>query len=174
MLLQFLAYAQQLDFKADLLGDTSYRIVHFLKSQNPAVKFTSYYKLKKAKLFFEEFQNASFLTSFSSTKFQRLVGIPKIKILKYKKLKCFMATILLVEDLFRRKISKDEFHVAFEILKNYCSVSIRKTFFIKEFLASYRIFNMKRTFIQLVKLFEEHHLIEPNYQIISNGSHHSV
>ena len=85
----------------------------------------------------------------------------------------------LLPDLFRRKISKDEFDVAFEVLKNYGSVSIRKTFFIKEFLASYRISNqritnMKRTFIQLVKLFEEHHLIEPNYQIISNGYHNFV
>jgi len=47
MLLQFLTYAQQLDFKTDFLGDTSYRMVHFwidhfLKFQNPAVKSTSY------------------------------------------------------------------------------------------------------------------------------------
>ena len=97
-----------------------------------------------------------------------------------------MATIWLVEDLFhykypfllpdlfRRKISKDEFDVAFEVLTIYSSVSIEKKFFIKEFLTSYRISNqritnMKRTFIQLVKLFEEHHLIESNYKIISDG-----
>jgi hypothetical protein len=191
MLLQFLTYAQQLDFKIDFLGDTSYRTVHFridhfLKFQNPTLKSTSYYKLKKARLFFEELQNATFLTSFSSTQFQRLVAIPKVKIIKSKKLKCWMANIWLVEDLFhykypfllpdlfRRKISKDEFDVAFEVMKTYSSVSIQKTFFIKEFLASYRISNkritnMKRTFIQLVKLFEEHSLIESNYKIISDG-----
>ena len=61
MLLQFLTYAQQLDFKIDFLGDTSYRTVHFridhfLKFQNPTLKSTSYYKLKKARLFFEELQ----------------------------------------------------------------------------------------------------------------------
>lgn len=65
----------------------------------------------------------------------------------------------LLPDLFRRKISKDEFAVAFEVLKTYSSVSIQKKFFIKEFLACSRISNhhintMKRTFIQLVKLFE--------------------
>jgi len=80
MLLQFLTYAQQLNFKTDFLGDTPYRMVnfridHFLKFQNPTVKSTSYYKLQKARLFFEELQNATFLTSFSSTKFQRLVGV---------------------------------------------------------------------------------------------------
>lgn len=102
-----------------------------------------------------------------------------------------MATIWLVEDLFhysypfllpdlfRRKISKDEFDVTFEVLRNYVSVPIEKKFFIKEFLAFYRISNqritnMKRTFIQLVKLFQEHHLIEPDYKIISDGYHHSV
>jgi hypothetical protein len=99
-----------------------------------------------------------------------------------------MATIWLVEDLFhqkylfllpdlfRRKISKDEFDVAFKVLKNYVSVIIRKTFFYKTSyrISNQRITNMKRTFIQLVKLFEEHHLIEPNYQIISNRYHYSV
>jgi len=196
MLLQFLTYAQPLDFKTDFLGDTPYRMVnfridHFLKFQNPTVKSTSYYKLKKARLFFEELQNGTFLISFSNIKFQRLVGIPKVKIIKSKKLKCWMATIWLVEDLFhykypfllpdlfRRKISKDEFDVTFEVLKNYGSVSIEKKFFIKEFLASYsisnqRITNMKRTFLQLVKVFEEHDLIESNYKIISDGYHHSV
>ena len=80
----------------------------------------------------------------------------------------------LLPDLFRRKISKDEFDVAFEVMKTYSSVSIQKKFFIKKFLASYRISNqritnMKRTFVQLVKLFEEHSLIESNYTIISDG-----
>ena len=196
MLLQFLTYAQQLDFKIDFLGDTPYRMVHFridhfLKFQNPNVKSTSYYKLKKARLFFEELQNGTFLTSFSNTKFQRLVGIPKVSLLKSKKLKCWMAKIWLVEDLFhyrypfllpdlfRGRISKDQFNVTFEVLKNYASVPIEKKFFIKEFLASYRISNqrinnMKRTFIQLVKVFEEHHLIEPHYKIIYDGYYHSV
>jgi hypothetical protein len=79
MLLQFLTYAQQLDFKIDFLGDTPYRMVnfridHFLKFQNPTVKSTSHYKLKTARLFFEELQNETFLVSFSNTEFQRLVG----------------------------------------------------------------------------------------------------
>ena len=191
MLLQFLTYAQQLNFKTDFLVDTSYRMIHFridhfLKFQNPAGKSTSYYKLKKARLFFEELQNATFLTSFSSTQFQRVVGIPKVNIIKSKKLKSWMATIWLVEDLFhykypfllpdlfRHKISKDEFDVAFEVSTIYSSVSIQKKFFIKEFRTSYRISNqrittMKRTFLQLVKLFEEYYLIESNYKIISDG-----
>ena len=54
--------------------------------------------------------------------------MPKVKILKFK---CWMAEIWLVEDLFRykypfllpdlfrRKISKDEFDVTFKVLKIY-------------------------------------------------------
>jgi hypothetical protein len=196
MLLQFLTYAQQLDFKTDFLGDTPYRtfhfrIDHFLKFQNPTVKSTNYYKLKKVKLFFEELQNGTFLTSFSNTKFQRLVGVPKVNIFKSKKFKWWVAEIWLVEDLFhykypfllpdlfRRKISRDEFDVTFEVLKTYSSVNIEKEFFIKEFLASYRISNqritnIKTNFIKLIKVFEEHDLIEPNYKIISEGYYHSV
>ena len=56
------------------------------------------------------------------------------KIIKSKKLKCWMANIWLVEDLFhykypflltdlfRRKISKDEFDVAFEVIIPYLKV----------------------------------------------------
>jgi len=85
----------------------------------------------------------------------------------------------LLPDLFRRKISKDEFDATFEVLKTYSSVNIEKEFFIKKFLASYRISNqritnIKRNFIQLVKVFEEYDLIEPNYKIISEGYYHSV
>lgn len=94
-----------------------------------------------------------------------------------------MATIWLVEDLFyykypfllpdlfRLKISKDKFNVVFKVLTIYSSVSIEKKFFIKEFLTFYRISNqritnMKRTFIQFIKLFEEYYLIKSNYKII--------
>jgi hypothetical protein len=87
----------------------------------------------------------------------------------------------LLPDLFRRKISKDEFDVTFEVLKIYSSVNIEKEFFIKEFLASYSISNqpithihIKRNFIQLVKVFEEHDLIESNYKVIFEGYYHSV
>ena len=88
-----MTYTQQLDFEIDFLGDTPYRMIHFwidhfLKFQNPTLKPTGYYKLKKARLFFEELQNGTFLTSFSNTKFQRLVGIPKVNLFKSRKLKC--------------------------------------------------------------------------------------
>ena len=53
-LIQFLNYAQHLDFKIDYLGSTSYRKVvfklrDFLKFQDPSVKPTNRYRLTKTK-----------------------------------------------------------------------------------------------------------------------------
>ncbi len=107
MLLQFLAYAQSLPFKTEYLGSTSYRQVqvsfridNFLKFENPPAKSINYYQLKKVRQFFEELQDETFITSFSRTEFQRLVIIPKFKITKSKKLKCWIRRVWLVEELF--------------------------------------------------------------------------
>ena len=96
MLLQFLAYAQYLDFKIDSLGDppyrTQYRLVHFriqdfLKFQNPMVKYTNYYQLKKVKEFFYELQRNSLVTFFNDDPFRSLVSIPEVRVSKSKKQK---------------------------------------------------------------------------------------
>jgi len=55
-----------------------------------------------------------------------------------------------------------------------CSLGIQKTFYFKEFLQAYpstlnnqQITNIKRYFIQLMQIFEEHQLIESSYQVVS-------
>lgn len=198
MLLQFLTYAQHLPFETEYLGSTVYRQVgfsidHFLKFQNPTVKSTNYYQLKKARQFLDELQNGTFITSFSRYEFQSLVLVPKVKIIKSKKLKSWIARVWLVEELFyyrypfllpdffKQKITKDQFEVRFEVIKVFSSVDIEKEFFIKKFLDSYpsvisnhRIANIKRYFIELVKVLQEYDLIESNYKIISDGYYHSV
>ncbi len=75
-----------------------------------------------------------------------------------------------------KKLTTDEFQVQFEIIKVFTSVSIKKEFFVKEFLDSYssilsnqRRTKIKKLFIQLVGVLKEHDLIESNYKIISNG-----
>jgi hypothetical protein len=60
-LLQFLVYAQNLDYEIGFLGTTSYRLVvfrvqDFLKYQNSTVKSTNYYQLKKLINFFDKLQ----------------------------------------------------------------------------------------------------------------------
>jgi len=177
-----LVYARNLDFTTDYLGSTSYRQVgfridNFLKFQNPTAKSTNYYQFKKVRQFFEELQDETFITSFSCTEFQRLVAIPKVKITKSKKLKCWIARVWLADELFyynypfllpdffKQKTTK----VRFQVIQVFSSINIEKKFFIKEFLDSYpsvisnqRINNIKKYFIQLVKLLEHHDLIESN------------
>jgi len=76
-------------------------------------------------------------------------------------------------DLFQRKLTKHQFEVQFHVIRTFSSLGIQKTFYFKEFLQAYpstlnnqQITSIKRYFIQLMKIFEEHQLIEPSYQII--------
>lgn len=61
MLLQFLTYAQHLNFEIECLGGIPYRQVtfkvrDFLEFQNPTVKSTNHYQLEKIKKFLQQVQ----------------------------------------------------------------------------------------------------------------------
>lgn len=86
MLLQFLSYAQNLDYEIGVLGSTSYRQVifqvkDFLKYQkNP----NNYYQLKKLMEFFDKLQTNSLIKFFSDKKYLSLVTIPEVVLTKEK------------------------------------------------------------------------------------------
>jgi len=70
-------------------------------------------------------------------------------------------------NLFQQKLTKDELEVRVKFVQVFHSVNVEKEFFIKKFLSSYsstisnkRINNIKKYFIQLVRLFKEHDLIQ--------------
>ena len=196
-LIQFLNYAQHLDFKIDYLGSTSYRKVvfklrDFIKYQDPSVKSTNRYRLRKIKEFFQQLQAGLYVTSFSDLKFQSLVLVPKVQIDRCPKQKFLIGKVWLVEelfyynypfylpDLFKQKLTKDDFEVLFKFIQTFQSVHIEKEFFIQEFLSSYsslisnqRIRNIKKYFIKYVQYFKELNLIEDNYKIINNGYYYS-
>ena len=86
-LLQFIHYAQHLDFETEYLGGIRYRIVtfklqNFLKFQQ---KSNNQYQLTQAKLFFDEIQTGILLKSFSDKYFQSLVAVPLVKFEKVQK-----------------------------------------------------------------------------------------
>jgi hypothetical protein len=73
----------------------------------------------------------------------------------------------LLPDFFNQKNTKDDFEVRFEGIKVFSSVNLEKEFLIQEFFKPYKglisnqgITKMKKNFIQLVKVLEEHDLIE--------------
>lgn len=180
--MQFLVYAQTLNYKSDSLGKTSYRLVQFrVQDFLKHIKLSSnYYQLKKLIQFFDELQNNSLIKFFSNQKYRSLVTIPEVSMQKGKQnswiVEIWIADELfyyahpfVLPDLFQRKLTKLQFHV----IRTFSSFDIQKTFYLKEFLQAYpsalnnqQITSIKRYFIELMKIFEEHQLIESYYQVI--------
>lgn len=76
-LLQFLNYAQHLNYQIETLGKVRYRKVifklrDFLEFQDPTVNSTNRYRLGKLKEFFHQLQSGLYLTSFSDKYYQSL------------------------------------------------------------------------------------------------------
>jgi hypothetical protein len=188
MLLQFLNFAQDLDFEIDYLGGVSYRQVvfklqDFLKFQNPLVKSNNHYQLEKIKEFFHHLQSGAFLTSFTDISFQSLATIPQVKLEK-----CLQKKVWLVDELFyhnypfsflnffQKKLTKYELEVGVKFIQTFNSISVEKDFYIEDFFNTYpsTLSNQQRTkikksFIELVEIIQDADLIEPNYKIMSNG-----
>ena len=85
----------------------------------------------------------------------------------------YYAHPFVLPDLFQQKLTKDEFEVRFHIIYTFSSPDIQKTFYFKEFLQAYpsnlnnqQITSIKRYFIRLMQIFEEHKLIESSYQVL--------
>lgn len=193
-LLQFLVYAQNLDYEIDSLGSTYYRRVNF--QIKDFLTFTNqsdnYYQLGKLVRFFNDLQKNSLIQFFSNKRYRSLVTIPEIDLNKGKK-NSWIAEVWIAEELFsyahpflfpdllNRKLTKHQFEVQFYVIKVYSSIDIEKKFIIKEFFENYpsAITNqqkkaMKEYFIQLIQLFVDSDLIEPNCKIILDNKLYST
>jgi predicted HicB family RNase H-like nuclease len=192
-LLQFLVYAQNLDYEIGSLGSTSYRLVtfrvqDFLKVQKPNIKSTNYYQLKKLIEFLDELQRNSLIKFFTDTKYRSLVTIPEVNLQKSKQ-HSWIAEVWIAEELFyyvhpfllpnvfQDKLTTNQFEVSFHFIKVFSSVSIQKEFLIQEYLDAYpsvlsnqEITKIKSYFIELVKVFQKHDLIENHYKRIYKGN----
>lgn len=196
-LLQFLIYAQKLDYISASLNTTCYRQVSFrlqdfLKYHNPNLNSTSHYQVKKFIYFFEKLQENSLLRIFSDSGFRSLMTIPEVELEKTKN-SIWIVKVWIAEELFyyahpfilpnfsKQKFTKDEVEVHFKALQIYSSINLEKKFLIQEFLDSYpsvisnsKKKNIKKLFLQFVDSLKEHNLIESNYKVFSNGSYRSV
>ena len=146
-LLQFLMYAQNLDFTADSLGTTSYRQVvfrlqDFFQYQNPTLKSTNYYQFKKIRDFFIQLQTNSLIQSFTDSEYRSLVTIPEVQLQKSKQ-NSWIAKVWIAEELFyythpfllptffKTKTTKDQFEVQFKVIQVFSSINIELKFFIE-------------------------------------------
>jgi hypothetical protein len=116
------------------------------------------------------------------------VIIPQVEFERCPRQKYLMANVWVVEDLFyyqhpfilpdffRQKLTKSELEVRLKLIQIFTSVSIEKVIDIKSFFNSYsstlsnqQKTKIKKSFLELIKVLEEHQLIESKYKIISKG-----
>jgi hypothetical protein len=192
-LIQFLNYAQHLDYEIEYLGSAAFRKVifqvrDFLEFQDPSVKPTNNYRLREIKDFFHELQAGLYVTSFSRAKFRSLVIVPHVEFEVCSTQKCLIGKVWLVEELFfhrypfympnffQQKLAKHELEARFKLFQVFSSASVEKEILVQEFFESYPsvLNNEKKTkvkecFIELVKILEEYNLIESKYGIFLKG-----
>ena len=196
--IQFLNYAQNLDYTIQNLDEISYRKVtfiirDFITYQNPTISSKNRYQFQKTKDFFQRLQTGVLITSFTNNTFQSLIGIPRVTFERSLKLKYLICNVWLLDDLFyyqypfyipnffHQKLSKDQFRVRFKFYQIFSSINIEKEFFVQLFLDSYpvKISNqqkkiIKQEFVELIHLMQDFKLIDNHYKIMSNGHYYST
>lgn len=197
-LLQFINYAQSLDYQTIYMDDIAYRKVtfkvrNFLEYQNPMIQPTNQYQLAKIKDFFQQLQIGTLITSFSNTKFQSLIAVPRVEFEKCPKQKYLIGNVWMVQDLFyyqypfylpnlfQKKLSRDEFRVRFRFVQVFSSINLEKEFLIKKFIDTYpsTISNQQKNyikayFIEVVQILKQQDIIDDNYKTISKGRFYST
>jgi len=156
----------------------------FLKYTN---QNTNQYQLNKLKYFFELVKKNFVIESFSDNHYRMLVSIPEVFVNKSEQniwnVEIWIAEELfdylhpfLFEDLFDKKLTKDEFQVLFEVIKVYTCEDIRKEFSIQEFLESYpstlsnkQKKQMKEYFLHSLKVLKKEEKLQDKVLDISSN-----
>ncbi len=148
-LLRLLAYLKKLKYTNKSLTSEFRRykfpLRDFLNYNN---KSNNYYQVKKLKTFFDLVKNNFVIESFSNKHYRMLVTVPEVSVYKSEQ-NILMVEIWIAEelfhylhpflfsDIFQQKLTKHQFQVLFEIIKNYSSIHFRKEFNITQFLDNY-------------------------------------
>jgi hypothetical protein len=188
--IQFLNYAQNLDYTIADWDGVSYRKVtfivrDFITYQNPTISSKNRYQLQKTKEFFRDLLTGAIIDSFQNDCFRTLIAIPRIEYEICSKQKYLIANVWMVNELFyynypfyfpnffNIKLNKDQFEVRFKFIQIFSSINIEKVFWVREFIPSkisnQRKATIKKYFIQVIELLQNYDLIEDNYKYVSQG-----
>lgn len=188
--IQFLNYAQSLDYTIADWDGVSYRKVtfivrDFITYKNPTISSKNRYQLQKTKEFFKELLTGAIVDSFQNDCFRTLIAIPRIEYEICSKQKYLIANVWMVNELFyynypfyfpnffNIKLNKYQFEVRFKFIQVFSSINLEKVFWIREFIPSnisnQRKATIKKYIIQVIELLQNYDLIEDNYQYISQG-----
>ena len=148
-LLRLLAYVKKLKYTTKSLTSEFRRyrfpLRDFLNYSNLT---PNYYQVKKLKTFFDLVKKNFIIESFSNKHYRMLVNVPEVSVYKSEQ-NILMVEIWIAEELFdylhpflfsdffQQKLTKHQFQVLFEIIKNYSSIHFRKEFNITQFLDNY-------------------------------------
>ena len=116
-----------------------------------------------------------------------LAGIHRVTIFKPPESKYLLARVVMMDDLFyylypfrlpdlfQRNLTKHERLVRVEFVKTFSSKYIEKYFCLREFFNTYKISNqkikeIKQIFIDVIRIFQQHQLIEQHLLLLSNPS----
>jgi len=197
MFLKLLKFTSSLDYKTEIFDGDSYRVVIFKVKDFLDISHShynsqdEYYKMKKTRDFLRDLQQNLFISCFTEYYFKSLVTIPKLELYKYKKSKCWLPRVLLLEELFDYqypfrypdlfetesiKLTKDQYLVRFEVIRLFSLKSATKNFYLREFfqqhpVSNQRIRNIKRIFIQLIQELYQFGLIQPKVKLMSHNYH---
>lgn len=90
---------------------------------------TNRYQFQKIKSFLQQLQTGVLITSFTDTKFQSLIAVPRVTFEKSSKQKYLIGNVWLVNELFRyeylfylpnffqQKLTKDQLRVKFDFFR---------------------------------------------------------
>ena len=188
--IQFLNYAQNLDYTIADWDGVAYRKVtfivrDFITYQNPTISSKNRYQLQKTKEFFRDLLTGAIIDSFQNDCFRTLIAIPRIEYKVCSKQKYLIANVWMVNKLFyykypyyfpnffNIKLNKYQFEVRFKFIQVFSFINIEKVFWVSEFIPSkisnQRKASIKKYFIEVIELLQNYDLIEDNYRYMSQG-----
>jgi len=143
-------------------------------------------------IFLEIFNDSDFvqilaLNNQSVIQMDRLTGIPRVTLFKQPRSKYLLARVVMMDDLFyylypfrlpdlfKGNLTKHDRLVRVEFIKTFSSKDLEKSFHLREFFNVYKISNqkikeIKQIFIDVIRIFQQHQLIEQQLLLISNRS----
>ena len=188
--IQFLNYAQNLDYTIVDWDGVSYRKVtfivrDFITYQNPTISSKNRYQLQKTKEFFKDLLTGAIIDSFQNDCFRTLIAIPRIEYEICSKQRYLIANVWMVNELFyydypyylpnffNIKLNKYQFEVRFKFIQVFTSINIEKVFLVNEFISS-ALSNQSKTtvkkyILEVIELLQDYDLIEDHYKYISQG-----
>lgn len=197
MFLKFIRFTKKLNYEIQQFENIHYRVIIFrvnnfsdecdslFKSDN------NFYKINQVKQFLQRLQQNIFVEIFNDSEYIRSLPLEHrinenpVTFFKQPGSNCLLARVVLIDDLFHYQypfrfpdlfegnLTKYEKLVRIQFIQIFSSKYSRKTVNIRQFFNTYKVSNkkvkeIKQIFIHLIKIFQQHQLIEEQALLLTN------